>query len=141
VIRRARPDEVIDVRWAVLRAGRPRETAVFSHDDTGFHWVDDDNGAIVGVASVIPAPWPEPPLTPTPGLQLRGMAVLPNVRGTGRGAALLTTLQRDLAVPLWCNARVEVTGFYTAHGWISHGGLIEIPGVGLHQRMTWTPTW
>ncbi|MBA2319810.1 MAG: GNAT family N-acetyltransferase [Deltaproteobacteria bacterium] len=139
MIRRAAPEEVVEVRHAVLRPGRPRDTAVFGGDDAGLHWVDEHDGSIVGVATVLPAPWPGAPRAPAPGLQLRGMAVLPVVRGNGRGAALLRAIHTDLAAPLWCNARADVEGFYRSLGWLPDGDLFDIPGVGLHRRMTWTP--
>jgi GNAT superfamily N-acetyltransferase len=139
MIRRARPAEVVDVRWVVLRQGRPRESAIFSHDDAGLHWVDEREGRVVAVASVLPAPWPAEPVEPQPGLQLRGMAVLPELRGTGAGAALLARIHLDLAAPMWCNARAEVEGFYTRAGWIARGALFEIAEVGTHRRMTWCP--
>ncbi len=139
MIRRGSSADVVDVRWEVLRPGRPRETAIFPGDDAGFHWVDEEAGQVLAVASVIPAPWPAEPLTPTSGLQLRGMAVSPAVRGTGRGAMLLVAIQRDLAAPLWCNARADVLGFYARFGWRVRGGPFDVPAVGPHHRMTWSP--
>ncbi len=138
-VRRGDPDEVIGVRHAVLRPGRPRESAVFSGDDAPLarHWVAVDGGAVVGVASVVPAPMPEPPVSPAPGWQLRGMAVLPSHRGLGVGALLLEAAHRDVAEPCWCNAREAVEGFYAARGWIPVGPIFDIAGVGPHRRMWW----
>lgn len=138
-IRRGSAAEVVDVRHVVLRPGRPRETAVFAGDDHPLarHWVAIDGGAVVGVATIVPAPMPDPPVAPPPAWQLRGMAVLPAHRGLGLGARLLEAAQQDLAAPAWCNAREAVEAFYAAHGWRAVGPLFEIAGVGPHRRMWW----
>lgn len=137
VIRRGTAAEVIDVRHAVLRPGRPRATAVFSGDDAPDtrHWVAEVEGRVVGVASVMAAPAPD-------GLpaswQLRGMAVLPELQGRHVGAELLRAVQADVADPLWCNARAAVEGFYAGLGWRGVGELFEIEPIGPHRRMWWS---
>ena len=144
-VRRAVPAEVIDVRHAVLREGRPRATAIFDGDDhaTPRHWVAKLGDDVVGVVSVMQAEFPDRTATlPTgqvPVRQLRGMATVPSVRGKGIGAAMLTAVQLELAEPLWCNARISAAGFYDKHGWQRVGGEFEIPGVGPHVRMVWVP--
>jgi GNAT superfamily N-acetyltransferase len=131
--------EVVDVRHRVLREGLPRETAMFAGDETGRHWVAARGSQVVGVVSVIPAPMPDPPpdARPVPGYQLRGMAVLPELRGQHLGEALLLAAHRDVAAPMWCNARIAVVGFYAARGWRPVGGTFDVPHAGPHQRMWW----
>lgn len=138
-IRVAKPDEVVDVRHRVLREGRPRQTAIFPGDDApdARHWVAEHDGRIVGVVSVMAAPMPDPPDGAAPALQLRGMAVLPELQGTGVGAALLAAVHRDVSAPMWCNARENVVPFYTRAGWRPVGGVFPIEGVGPHQRLWW----
>jgi GNAT superfamily N-acetyltransferase len=54
------------------------------------------------------------------GLQLRGMATDPAVRGTGVGAMLLSAgierARRAGVDHVWANARSSVLDFYTRHG-------------------------
>ena len=69
--------------------------------------------------------------------QLRGMAVLPELRGTHVGTALLDAVHAAVAAPTWCNARAAVEGFYARHGWLAVGALFELPPIGPHRRMWW----
>lgn len=139
LFRSAKPHEVIDVRHAVLREGRPRDTAIFDGDDAGDtrHWVADRSGLVIGVVSVMRRPAPEPCDAPRPQWQLRGMATLPEYRGQGLGAALLRQTQLDVAEPMWCNARERVVGFYAREGWVATGEPFDIPPIGNHVRMVW----
>jgi len=140
-VRRAVPAEVIDVRHAVLREGRPRATAIFDGDDhaTTRHWIAKLGDDVVGVVSVMQADFPDLEVTlPTgdvPHRQLRGMATVPSVRGKGVGRAMLAAIDAELPEPLWCNARIGAAEFYARHGWQRVGGEFEIPGVGPHVRM------
>ena len=58
-VRRAEPNEVIDLRHQVLRAGLPRETAIFPGDSAPgtVHVVALDNDDVVGCATIIPSVW------------------------------------------------------------------------------------
>jgi GNAT superfamily N-acetyltransferase len=141
----ARPgtaSEVLDVRHEVLRAGRPRDTAVFTGDDDPAtrHWVAMQGDRVVGVVSVMAAPFPDPWHDgPAPQWQLRGMAVLPGLRGEGVGKKLLDAVHTDVAEPMWCNARQAAEGFYAHHGWTPHGDHFDVPPIGPHRRMSWGP--
>lgn len=137
-LRRGRPSEVIDVRHTTLRPGMPRETAIFAGDDAPDtrHWVAVQADRVVGVVTVVRAPMPEPPPgAGTPAWQLRGMAVLAELRGEHLGERLLLATHTEVGEPLWCNARVAVVPFYQKYGWVPVGPVFDLPTVGLHQRM------
>ena len=141
VVRPAGPDEVLDVRHAVLREGRPRHTAVFEGDaePTTRHWIAVQADRVVGTVTVLQAPLPgSEAMADAPMHQLRGMAVLPELQGAGVGQQLLQAVHA-LGVPLWCNARAGVVGFYARQGWQPHGDVFDIPPIGPHQRMWWRP--
>ncbi len=133
-VRRAAAHEVIDVRHEVLRNGRPRADAVFDGDSdlTTRHWVAMQADRAVGVVTVVARTSPE-----GPAWQLRGMAVLPGLQGTGVGAAMLSAVHAEVAEPMWCNAREGAVPFYERAGWTLCSATFEIPGVGPHRRMVW----
>ena len=100
--------ETVEIRWLVLRAGLPRESAIFEgdqHSETR-HYGCFVRGELQGVARISRA------AARPQGkgcLQLRGMAVLPEARGHGCGSALLRECEASArlagATLLWCNAR------------------------------------
>lgn len=79
----------------------------------------DDDGSVLGVCLVFPAPcdWrPE-----SPAWQLRRMATAEAARGRGIGravaeAAVAAARERGAAI-LWCHARETAAPFWTAAGW------------------------
>jgi GNAT superfamily N-acetyltransferase len=139
-VRKAAAEEVVGVRHEVLRAGRPRDTAVFDGDDAPDtrHWLAEqaagtEGSRAVGVASVMRAPHQDRPW------QLRGMAVVEGLRGSGVGGALLNAVHADVAAPMWCNARERAIPFYERNGWTVDSEPFDVPGVGPHRRMLWNP--
>ncbi len=132
--------ETYDIRWPVLRAGLPRESAIFDGDDASearhFGAFRDEN--LVGVTSIFPRPFPDHPERKNTW-QLRGMAVVPEVQSQGAGEALLKAAQIDArqngAECLWANARVPAARFYEKHGWTIIGSEFDIPTAGPHVRM------
>jgi GNAT superfamily N-acetyltransferase len=133
-------DEVLPVRWSILRHGFPRETAIFPGDDAPetCHLGGFVDARLVGVASVYLARMPERPAVEN-AWQLRGMATLPEVRDAGVGRALLVACEdvaRERGAPLmWCNARLTAVEFYRKHGWQALGAEFDVPTVGPHYRM------
>src|SRR5688572_21435663 len=122
----------VDIRWSVLRPGFPRESAVFAGDDEPgtLHLGAFHEDRLVGVASLYDAPLPDATPSRHPK-QLRGMATLPEVRGSGAGRALLdacvaaaSTAGCDL---LWCNARSSAVAFYRKYGWEVCSDEFDIP--------------
>jgi GNAT superfamily N-acetyltransferase len=113
--------ETHGLRRRVLRAEAPEASVVFDGDDDAgaLHLAAAavDGGDLVGVASFFPSPYPGEP----GAYQLRGMAVVPEVQGTGIGARLLAegvARVRARGVPLlWANGRDSAVGFYERQGW------------------------
>jgi GNAT superfamily N-acetyltransferase len=145
-IRAAAPEEVVDLRLAVLRPGFPREAAIFSLDqDPGTnHFVAvptarADRDHIVGCVTISrPRPWQDH----ADAIQLRAMAVADNFRGAGVGRKLLARVDEHVAAlppprPLmWCNARVSAIGFYERCGWTVVSDVFDSPPAGPHVKMT-----
>ena len=137
MIRPATAYEVIDLRHAVLRAGLPRESAMFPGDDepSAKHFVSEENGTIVGCVTLHLNEW-----NGEPAWQLRGMAIDPTQQGNGIGAELLREAERWVAASdvkqMWCNARVPAAAFYVKHGWTIVSDEFDIPTAGPHVRMT-----
>lgn len=139
-VRRAKPQDVIDLRHAVLRAGLPRETAIFPGDDSPatVHVVAvDEKDAVVGCATIVPSVWDG-----HNAWQLRGMAVAPAMQRSGVGGLMLKALQRiahesagDVRL-MWCNARSPAVGFYRRHGWTVASDEFVIETAGPHVKMT-----
>lgn len=138
VVRRATVEELLDLRAAVLRPGRPRDTARFEGDaePTTRHFGAflSDTGAVVSAVSFLPRPYRD-----APAWQLRGMATRSDVARTGIGSHLVRTaideLRRDGPTRLWCRARVTAAGFYARNGWIIVSDPFDIPGIGPHVVM------
>lgn len=142
-IRAATADDVIALRHAVLRAGLPRDTAIFAGDEdpAARHFVAlaDESSGIIGCVTLHPSTFDG-----EPAWQLRGMAVAPDMQRQGIGARLLEAVQEAVAADperrlLWCNARVPASGFYERHGWRVVSAVFEIPHAGPHVRMTRRP--
>jgi N-acetylglutamate synthase-like GNAT family acetyltransferase len=141
-IRRADLSEIIHLRHVILRAGLPREEAIFGGDELpdSRHYAAATNGhdgsapVIVACATLHLNTWAD-----APAWQLRGMATDPSIRKTGVGAALLRFMETDLnehpVRQLWCNARVPAIGFYRRMGWMVVSDIFEIPTAGPHVRM------
>src|SRR5438309_1913976 len=108
--------EAIPLRHAVLRPGRPTETAHFPGDDAHStrHFGAFRDGTLLAIASLYRVDMPE--MAGVTAIQLRGMATAEKARGTGLGRTLLQAcivFARQTGVGLiWCNARASAVGFY-----------------------------
>ncbi|MYS24138.1 Predicted N-acyltransferase, GNAT family [Streptomyces sp. DvalAA-14] len=135
-------EEIFALRWAVLRTGMPRETAVYPEDSRGdtFHIAvyDDpgDSGAepvVKGCVTFFPDPMPG---ETAPAFRFRGMGSSPEVRGQGYGAAALKAGLREAAARGaelgWCNGRTSATGFYEHLGFTAVGAEFTIEPSGPH---------
>lgn len=136
VLREAPLDDILALRHAVLRPGRPSASAVFDGDDepTTHHYGAFDGGGAVACLSFMRRD------RDGEAHQLRGMATAVAVRGAGVGRALLAFAEDALVAAtgiagLWCNARVESVGFYERVGWVVVSDVFEVPDVGPHRVM------
>ncbi len=136
-IRAARFDEILQLRYDVLRAGLPPEAAVFDGDyePTSRHYGAFADNRNVGCATLHLNHWLD-----EPAWQLRGMATAPDFRGSGVGRAILAFVESDVFNShsvhlLWCNARVPAAKFYQRLGWQIVSEQFEIPTAGPHYQM------
>ncbi|MBL0315257.1 MAG: GNAT family N-acetyltransferase [Flavobacteriales bacterium] len=71
--------------------------------------------------------------------RLRAMASAPVARGTGAGKLLVAKgiqiLKEKKISVLWCDARLNATGFYSALGFHKLEEIYEVPLIGPHQFM------
>ncbi|HVS68097.1 MAG TPA: GNAT family N-acetyltransferase [Mycobacteriales bacterium] len=121
LVRLATADEVRPLRMAVLRPDQPLVPADYDERPDTRHVAAFAGGTVVGCASVFPSPYDAEPRA----WQLRGMAVAPDLQGSGIGAQVLlgaVDVVRDSRAPLlWANARVTALGFYERLGFEVHG--------------------
>jgi GNAT superfamily N-acetyltransferase len=128
---------VVGLRHQVLRAGLPREAAIFEGDSDphSVHLAAFEGDVVVGCVTLHASHWEG-----RPAWQLRGMAVAPGYQKSGVGRALLASIDAHIATDgnkrmLWCNARVPAAMFYQKHGWEIVSDVFEIPTAGPHLRM------
>jgi GNAT superfamily N-acetyltransferase len=135
VFRAASADEIIGLRHMVLRAGKPRETAIFPED------ADPQTrhfGAFVESDAISCVTYLSSSRDGAPAWQMRGMATNPSFARRGVGSGLLVCaevlLQREqpATVALWANAREGAMPFYAKQGWRTVGDRFEVPNVGPH---------
>jgi GNAT superfamily N-acetyltransferase len=134
-----------DLRWRILRRGRPGAVVVFPEDGRpdAFHLAvrdtdgaDDGAGPIVAVASFSAEATPYRP--GRPAVRLRGMAVDEPSQHHGLGRLLVATVVERLRAQgvavLWCNARDSAGGFYARLGFevIGEGFVVAESGIAHH---------
>jgi GNAT superfamily N-acetyltransferase len=136
------------LRQRILRPHQRAEELGYPGDDDpeSLHVGAFTHDGLVGIASVFPAASPaddhpvgEPGEGEGPGWRVRGMAVLPKLRGRGVGLRLLEACvaharERGGAY-VWCNARDVALGFYARAGWRCVSEVFELSGIGPHRRM------
>jgi GNAT superfamily N-acetyltransferase len=88
-VRQVSAAETVPLRHAVLRPGRPVETAFFQGDDlpSTKHFGAFRNGQLLCIASLFEAELPDEP--DVAAVQLRGMATAAEAQRTGLGRALV----------------------------------------------------
>lgn len=135
------------VRQRVLRPHQRPEELVYPGDDDAdtFHLgAMSADGDVLAILSMYRhAQPPSDPFADPRAWRIRGMASVPEARGTGLGRELVErardrvwSLHRD---PIWCNARENAFGFYQKLGFEIVGGVFEIEGIGPHAVMVLSP--
>lgn len=155
VVREVPVAEVLDLRWEVLRPGRPRDSARLDGDDdpATVALAAFVVGAGAGPAGAEPAGAGAVPLSTAtlmsqpcpwrPGVaarRLRAMATDPAGRGLGLGSAVLAEAVRRAssagAEVLWCHAREAAVAFYARAGFTVEGAPFDVPCIGRHRSMS-----
>lgn len=131
------------IRQRVLRPHQAASELVYPRDDASdsFHLGAYQGEELLAILSMYFMPKPDNSL---PAWRIRGMASIPEARGTGLGRKLVE-IAHDKAwaieqAPIWCNARESAFGFYEKLGFVIEGGIFEIEGIGPHAVMVLDPT-
>src|SRR5262245_51209340 len=136
-LRRATLDEILALRHAELRSGRPLETARFEGDGAPatrhFGAFPRGGGGPVACVSCMRSS-----RDGVDAWQIRGMATRADLRGHGIGRALLAFALAQLGTEdgprlVWCNARVTALRFWERAGWTVASDVFDIPDVGPHR--------
>ena len=137
IVRRTSLDEIFALRHAVLRPGRPLETAAFGGDDepSTVHLGAYDGGMLVCCATLM-----QRPFEGEDAGQLRGIATHPESARRGIGTAVVRVVEAIVGDEwrsrvVWCNARTSALGFWTRVGWEVVSAEFVIPDVGPHVVM------
>lgn len=146
-IREITAEDTRPVRQRVLRPHQRPEELVYPGDDDHdtFHLgAFGEAGELLAILSMYRhAQPPSDPFDEPRAWRIRGMASVPEARGTGLGKALVERARdRVWAVardPIWCNARENAFGFYEKLGFAIVGGIFEIEGIGPHAVMVLQP--
>ena len=130
--------DVVGLRSRILRAGLPRESAIFDGDElsTTLHFGAHVDGEMVTCLTLLLGKYEA-----EPAWQLRGMATDERWRNSGMGRALveyaiaLARVRRPDIRLFWCNARITAAGFYEKVDWRVVSPPFEVPTVGHHVKM------
>lgn len=139
-VRAIAASETWALRQAILRPHQSIAEMAFPGDDAPLtrHFGAFGEAGLVGIASVYREDLPERP--GLAGWRLRAMAVKPEGRMRGTGASLvgacLECARSSGGKILWCNARENAMGFYSALGFECVRGPFDIPGIGPHFLLT-----
>ncbi len=142
-VSRAQADALWELRTRVLRpAWEPGRLCVYPEDglEGTAHWVATRGDRVVGCVTLMRGR-PSPHAPAEEAIQLRGMAVSPELQGQGVGARLLEAALSQIAVEwsplevIWCNARVKALSFYARAGFTQWGEEFFIPEAGDHYVM------
>ena len=126
------------LRQRILRPGQAAHELVYPGDDAAdsLHVGAFSGPVLLGVASLYRQS-PEGQPTQPADWRLRGMAVVPEARRRGVGAALLAACERHArehgGARVWFNARVDALPFYEALGYTVIGEEYELAGIGPHR--------
>ncbi|RYE28362.1 MAG: GNAT family N-acetyltransferase [Sphingobacteriales bacterium] len=104
-------DQIWQIRHEVMYPDAPFESIKLSEDENGLHLGLIEDSKLISIVSVF---------EDGNSLQFRKFATLNAYQGKGYGSKLLSYIielaQTRNAESLWCNARVNATGFYRKFG-------------------------
>lgn len=114
--------ETYDIRHQVMWPDRPLEYIKLEADPKGLHYGYFIKGKLVSVISVF--------ITGRT-VQFRKFATLKDYQGKGYGSKLLTyVLESMIGIDyIWCNARLDKTGFYETFGMVTTDETFEKGGI------------
>ena len=114
--------ETYDIRHQVMWPDRPLEYIKLEDDPKGLHYGYFIKGKLVSVISVF--------ITDRTA-QFRKFATLKDYQGKGYGSKLLTYVLESMTEIdcIWCNARLEKTGFYESFGMVITDETFEKGGI------------
>ena len=127
----------LDLRWKVLRIGKPRHTAHYHGIDTDQRTrflVAYHEDKMVGCSTL--------QTDPRDGamFRIRGMAVDFDFQNNGIGSKIVSKLQKyakENNTGIWCNARIRAVPMYERRGFVIVSDIFEIEGIGPHHDMQW----
>jgi thiamine transport system ATP-binding protein len=134
-------EDLLPLRLAVLRDGTPSQDPTYKQDHHPgcVHLGIYENAELIACSSWIPQAWP---LDDTlPAIQLKGMAVVKRMQGSGIGAELLSAgvsqAEDQGAHYIWARARDSALNFYTRNGFAVFGEQFvdDATGMGHHLVM------
>jgi len=145
-IARVTVDVVRPLRHAVLRPGKPWDSAHYPGDDNpaSAHFavtgrLSEAEGTNVFSVGTILSELPNWLETDEPVWRIRGMATRSDARSSGLGSVVLTNLltyaESAGGGVIWCTARTGALPFYERQGFVPRGELHRVPGLGPHQTM------
>ena len=135
-VRRAPLEAIVDLRHRILRAGLPRESAIFGGEDLSdkLHFAAFMEGMVIGCATLHPSVFEF-----QPAFQLRGMAVDSAHQRLGVGRELIKAAEdcaREVKIAvLWANCRTAAVPFYEKMGWKIISDEFMVESAGPHFRM------
>ena len=130
-------DSHLDLRWEVLRIGKPRETAHYigiDEDPKTRFLVAYHDEQMVGCSTL------QTDSRKGAKFRIRGMAVHPEFQNLGIGSKIVEMLQeyaKENGSGIWCNARIRAVPMYQRRGFEIISDIFEIEGIGPHHDMQW----
>lgn len=124
------------MRHSILRPNQSPQESVYpgDEDESTLHLGAFQEGELVGILSTYKEDSAR--FEESAGWRFRGMATLPEVRGNGYAAQLLSAAENWVAEKqggyLWANARLNALGFYRKCGYQTYGDIFELPEIGPH---------
>jgi len=137
-------EEVLPLRQQVLRCGAPLDQCRSDCDKDNlpcYHFAikDQKSKECIAVASFYQQDNKEIADAPSGSWRLRGMAVAPNLQGSGIGSILLNecldVLEDENIPAVWCKIRDKALSFYKRKSFEIRGEVYEVHNIGFHYDM------